>query len=85
MGSFTLDQPITGLVAIIGMVDLIVADHPPVPPWWEFFQCQLGAAGKSHWIERCAAKGMPSMAIQGSSYPGVLPISPPSAAGSGVD
>ncbi len=43
VGSFQLDQPITGLVFVEVVLDFIVADHLTVSPWWEFFDCHAGA------------------------------------------
>ncbi len=43
VGSFQLDQPITGLVFVEVVLDFIVADHQTVPPWWEFFDCHVAS------------------------------------------
>ncbi len=41
VASFMLDQPISDLVFIDAVIDFIVADNQPVPPWWENFGCRF--------------------------------------------
>jgi hypothetical protein len=40
--SFKLDQPLSGVVLVEAVIDVIIANSQPVPPWWEFFGCRLG-------------------------------------------
>ena len=41
IASFRLDQPITGMFLFEAVIDIIVADSQPVPPWWEIFDCHF--------------------------------------------